>query len=39
MLYKNLLHTWLQVRENGMEDSVMTLEEIMSGDETRGTGD
>ncbi|CAK9232334.1 unnamed protein product [Sphagnum jensenii] len=25
------------VRENGMEDSVMTLEEIMSGDETRGT--
>jgi ESCRT-II complex subunit VPS25 len=25
------------VRENGMEDSVMTLEEITSGDETRGT--
>jgi len=25
------------VRENGMEDSVMTLEEIISGDETHGT--
>lgn len=29
---------WLQVHENGMEDSVMTLEEIISGDETHGTG-
>ena len=28
----------LQVREHGMEDGVMTIEEIRFGDDTRGTG-
>lgn len=27
-----------QVKENGLEDSVMTVEEIRSGIESRGTG-
>lgn len=27
-----------QVRENGFEDSVMTVEDLRSGIETRGTG-
>ena len=35
---RHIWGNWLQVHENGMEDSVMTLEEIISGDETHGTG-
>ena len=30
--------SFFQVKENGLEDSVMTVEELRSGVESRGTG-
>lgn len=38
-IYENMLNVMPQVRENGMEDGVMTIEEIRFGDDTRGTGE
>lgn len=37
-LCMNLFVTFYQVKDNGLEDSVMTVEEIRSGVESRGTG-
>ena len=36
MTYKNHYH--VQLREHGMEDAVLTIDEIRFGDDTRGTG-
>lgn len=33
-----MLYSVYKVRENGLEDSVMTVEEIRSGTESLGTG-
>ena len=33
-----LRHGPLQVKEHGMQDAVMTLEELVEGDDTRGAG-
>lgn len=34
----NIFHAFDQVKDNGLEDSVVTVEDIRSGIESRGTG-
>ena len=36
--YIIIFHLFDQVKENGLEDNVMTVEEIRSGPECRGSG-